>query len=59
MRGGCHCRHPRRPEAIPLAAAAGEHRTPWEGSAVAYVHRMIVAGIAAPRAGSRRGWVRG
>jgi hypothetical protein len=42
-----------------LAAAAGEHRTPWEGSAVAYVHRMIVAGIAAPRAGSRRGWVRG
>ena len=32
-------------EAIPLAAACGAHCTPWEGSAIAYWHRVTAAGV--------------
>jgi len=55
QRGGRRCEHPQPPEAIRLAAARGEHHPPWEGSVVAYAHRMIAAGTAATRTGSWRG----
>jgi len=41
-----------------LAAACGECRTPWEGSAIAYWCRVIAAGAAAALAGSVRGQMR-
>jgi hypothetical protein len=37
----------RRQRRLPLAAACGAHCTPWEGSAIAYWHRVTAAGVRA------------
>jgi STAS domain len=40
---------------LPLAAACGEHCTPWEGSAVAYWYQVIATGAAAAPAERQQG----
>jgi anti-anti-sigma factor len=59
QRGGRRCENRQLPDALRWARAWGEHRAPWEHSAIAYLYRVIAAGAAAALAGAMRGRVRG